>query len=130
MLPILSASGGQIAQANGSQYVAAFGHELGGDPARIALLAAHRLIAAQITPRILVDVAQVAVLPRPDGSHRIFSPLFRKKDRFPTPSDPTGVILSSAAVDVLSGLQCDPLAQRPDWFVLSAADADSAKLDG
>lgn len=121
--PVLTASGGQIVQTNGSQYVAAFGHDVGDNPARIALMAARRLLAAKLSARLLVDVAAVSVQLRPDGSRRVFSPVFTKKDRFPASTDPAGVLLTGAAIEVLPHLKVSPADGRPDRFMLDLSPA-------
>ncbi|MEY4582682.1 MAG: hypothetical protein RL701_7385, partial [Pseudomonadota bacterium] len=117
--PVVTASGGQIVQTNGSQYVAAFGHDVGDNPARVALVAAHRLFAAKLSPRLLVDVAQVTVQNRPDGSRRVFSPVFSRKDRFPTASDPIGVLLTTAASEVLPDLKTSAIEGQADRFAVA-----------
>jgi serine/threonine protein kinase/tetratricopeptide (TPR) repeat protein len=116
---VVTAAGGQIVQTNGSQYVAAFGHDVGDNPARVALVAAHRLLASKLSQRLLVDVATVSVQNRPDGSRRIFSAVLSKNDRFPTANDPIGVMFTSAAFEVLPDLESNPLEGRPDRFVLA-----------
>ncbi|MET0390867.1 MAG: protein kinase, partial [Polyangiales bacterium] len=115
---VVTAAGGQIVQTNGSQYVAAFGHDVGDNPARVALVAAHRLSAARLAPRLLVDVASVSVQNRPDGSRRIFSPVFTKKDRFPSDADPPGVQLTAAANEVMPDLIATKVEGKGDRYVL------------
>jgi hypothetical protein len=115
---VVTAAGGQIVQANGSQYVVAFGHDVGDNPARIALLAANRLIAAKLVQRLLIDVATVSVQTRPDGSRRIFSTVLGRADRFPVPTDPFGVVLTSAAAEVLPDVESHPVEGRSDRFAL------------
>ena len=115
---VVTATGGQIVQTNGAQYVAAFGHDIGDNPARIAMAVSHRLRSGKLTERILVDVVTVSVQQRPDGSRRIFSPVLTKTDRFPTAKDPDGVMLTAAAADVLPDLEPQAIAGRPDRFVV------------
>jgi len=115
---VVTAAGGQIVQANGAQYVAAFGHDVGDNPARIALAAANRLIAAKLVQRLLVDVVTVSVQTRPDGSRRIFSTVLAKLDRFPVQADPLGVMLTGAAAEVLPDVELNPVEGRADRFAL------------
>ncbi|HET8937148.1 MAG TPA: protein kinase [Polyangiales bacterium] len=115
---VVTSTGGQIVQTNGAQYVAAFGHDIGDNPARIAMVVAHRLASSKLTQRILVDVATVSVQQRPDGSKRIFSPVLTKTDRFPTVKDPEGVMLTAAAADVLPDLEPQLIEGRTDRFTV------------
>jgi eukaryotic-like serine/threonine-protein kinase len=115
---VVTASGGQIVQTTGVQYVAAFGHDIGDNPARIAMVVAHRLRSTRVAERILVDVVTVSVQQRPDGSRRIFSPVLTKTDRFPTAKDPSGVMLTSAAADVLPDLEPQAIEGRSDRFTV------------
>jgi len=115
---VVTSTGGQIVQTNGAQYVAAFGHDIGDNPARIAMLVSHRLRSSKLTERILVDVVTVSVQQRPDGSRRIFSPVLTKTDRFPTATDPEGVMLTAAAADVLPDLEPQALEGRTDRFMV------------
>jgi eukaryotic-like serine/threonine-protein kinase len=115
---VVMATGGQIVQTNGAQYVAAFGHDIGDNPARIAMVVAHRLVSGKLTERILVEVATVSVQQRPDGSRRIFSPVLTKTDRFPTANDPSGVMLTASAADVLPDLEPQAVPNRSDRFTV------------
>ncbi|MET0342572.1 MAG: protein kinase [Polyangiales bacterium] len=121
--PALTAAGGQIVQTNGAQYVGAFGHDAGDNPARVALMAARRLLSSKLTTRLLVDVATVSVQLRPDGSRRVFSPVFARKDRMPTNADPLGVLLTGAALEVLPHLKVSPVDGSADRFALDLAPA-------
>ncbi|MDB4986122.1 MAG: hypothetical protein JWN04_1300 [Myxococcaceae bacterium] len=114
---LVTSSGGQIVQTNGAQYVAAFGHDVGDNPVRIAFAAAQRLTMAKLVERSLVDVAQVSVQARPDGSRRLFSPLFAKKDRFPTASDPLGIVLTGPATEVIPDLRIAAVEGKQDRFL-------------
>jgi tetratricopeptide (TPR) repeat protein len=116
---VITASGGQIVHTSGTQYVAAFGHDVGDNPARVALLAAHRMRASSIAQRLLVDVATVSVQKRPDGSRRIFAALFAKTDRYPGATDPLAIMLTKAASEVLPALELHPLSSKPDHFTLA-----------
>ncbi|HMF41188.1 MAG TPA: protein kinase [Polyangia bacterium] len=116
-----SAVGAEIAHSAGTQVVLAFGHEVGDNPTRAATAAAQMVIARGLTARTLVDLAMVSIQARPDGSRRYTSPLFTKKERYPTEADPSGVLLSLAAIEVLPDVASEPLRERPDVVLLSRA---------
>jgi tetratricopeptide (TPR) repeat protein len=119
-----TAVGAQLAHSAGTQIVFAFGHEVGDNPTRAAAVAAQMLITRGLTTRALVDLASVSIQARPDGSRRYQSPLFTKKERYPAASDPPGVLLSSAAVEVLPDMPSSELPNRPGVFVIErVADA-------
>jgi eukaryotic-like serine/threonine-protein kinase len=115
----LTASGGQLLQTSGQKFVAGFGHDAGDNPARMALLAAQRLYAGKLTQRPLVEVAQVSLQLRADGSRHVFSPLFAKKDQFPLATDPAGVLLSASVLEVLPHLKVSPLDGFANRFLLA-----------
>src|SRR4029079_15248374 len=85
------------------------------------------VISRGITARALVDLAMVSIQARPDGSRRYTSPLFTKKERYPTEADPSGVLLSVAAVEVLPDVQSEPVPGREDVVRVSRA-ADASEL--
>jgi eukaryotic-like serine/threonine-protein kinase len=127
---LVSSSGGQIVQTNGAQYVAAFGHDLGDNPVRIALAAAQRLLLGKLVERCLVDVASVSVQARPDGQKRVFSPLFAKKERFPTLTDPAGVLFTTAASEVLPEVRLAAVLGKPDRFAVVVSPQHDATTYG
>lgn len=128
---LITATGGQIVQAHSARYVAAFGHDLGDNPARIAVSVAQRLRADKLSERVLIDVATVSVRQRPDGTRRIFSPVLTKADRFPSVSDPKGVTLTAAAAEVLPELEREAIAGRAERFiVVGRAGADESTSFG
>lgn len=110
---IVNVMGGQLAHVSGSQRVVAFGHEAGDNPTRRAMHAAENLIARGHSERVLVDIASLAVQTRPDGTRRYVSPLFLKKDRYPTASDPQGIMISVAGWEVLPELEVIAIPGRP-----------------
>jgi len=116
-----SAVGAEIAHSAGTQVVLAFGHEVGDNPTRAAAAAAAMVIARGLTARALVDLAMVSIQARPDGSRRYQSPLFAKKERYPTEADPSGVLLSVAAVEVLPDVASEPVPGREDVVLVSRA---------
>ncbi|MET0285796.1 MAG: protein kinase [Polyangiales bacterium] len=127
---LVTSSGGQIVQTTGSQYVAAFGHDVGDNPVRSAFAAAQRLALAKLTQRALVDVAQVTVQQRPDGSKRLFSAVFAKKDRLPAATDPAGITFTGPATEVIPDLTVVPVPNRSDRFLVSAAGHNDATVYG
>jgi serine/threonine protein kinase len=127
---LVTSSGGQIVQTTGSQYVAAFGHDVGDNPVRSAFAAAQRLALAKLTQRALVDVAQVSVQQRPDGSKRLFSAVFAKKDRIPAVTDPAGITFTGPATEVMPDLTVVPVPNRSDRFLVSAAGHNDATVYG
>ncbi|HEY2899844.1 MAG TPA: tetratricopeptide repeat protein, partial [Polyangia bacterium] len=108
----LTSVGAHLAHTAGVQFVAAFGHEVGDNPTRSAAAAAEMFIARDLCKRALVDLASVSIQPRPDGTRRYQSPLFTRKEQYPAPSDPEGVLLSAAAAEVLPDVAVDPIAGR------------------
>jgi eukaryotic-like serine/threonine-protein kinase len=116
----LAALGGQLAQTSGSQYIAVFGHEVGDNPARSAMRAAQGLIDRGLCSRALVDVAQVSIQVRPDGTRRFMSPLFTRKDRFPRSVHPPGALMTKAAVEVVPDLPTVPVTDHDGLFKFDA----------
>ncbi len=126
----LTALGGQLAQASASRYVGVFGHEVGDNPARVALLSAQRMLERQLCQRVLVDVAPVAIQLRPSGERRFFSNLFARKDRYPLLSDPRGILLTESAADVLSDVPRQATTDRPGVFRVRLSDGTDVTTFG
>ncbi|HEX5657800.1 MAG TPA: protein kinase [Polyangiales bacterium] len=127
---LITSSGGQIVQTTGAQYVAAFGHDVGDNPVRSAFAAAQRLALGKLTKRALVDVAPISVQQRPDGSKRLFSAVFTKKDRYPADTDPAGITFTGPATEVMPDLTVVPVPNRSDRFLVSAAAQSDATVYG
>ncbi len=108
--PRLTALGGQLAHASGGRYVAVYA--AGDNPARSARNAAQELVRQGLTDRVRVDVGTVSVQQRPDGSKRFLSPVFTRKERFPSTVDPAGVSLTPAADEVLDAPPPDAVERR------------------
>jgi tetratricopeptide (TPR) repeat protein len=119
--------GAQLANAAGTQYVLAFGHELGDNPTRAAANAAEMFVGRGVCARALVDLAQVSIQARPDGTRRYQSPLFTKKEQYPGEDDPAGVLLSAAAVEVLPDAPIEPVPHRPGVALLQKVTQASEK---
>jgi eukaryotic-like serine/threonine-protein kinase len=119
--------GAQLANTAGTQYVLAFGHEVGDNPTRAAANAGEMLVGRGLCARALVDLAQVSIQARPDGTRRYQSPLFTKKEQYPGEADPLGVLLSAAAVEVLPDIPTDPVPDRPGVMLLKKVTQASEK---
>ncbi len=115
----ISVVGGQLAHTAGTQIVIAFGHEVGDNPTRAAAGAAQLFIDRGLCRRVYVDLASVSIQARPDGTRRYQSPLFAKKDQYPTDADPLGVLLSRTAADVLPDISTQPVGGRPGVVVVA-----------
>ncbi|MET0594981.1 MAG: protein kinase [Polyangiaceae bacterium] len=112
----LTALGGQLAQTSGVQYIAVFGHEVGDNPARSAMRAAQGLIDRGLCSRALVDVANVTIQMRADGTRRFMSPLFARKDRFLRSVHPPGAMMTKAAIEVVPDLPTVPVTDHDGLF--------------
>jgi tetratricopeptide (TPR) repeat protein len=117
----MASVGAQLAHAAGTQYVLAFGHEVGDNPTRAAANAGEMMVARGLTKQALVDLASVSIQARPDGTRRYQSPLFAKKEQYPGESDPEGILLSSGALEVLPDLSVEPVPGRPGTARLQKA---------
>ncbi|HEY3594259.1 MAG TPA: protein kinase, partial [Polyangiaceae bacterium] len=117
----LTTLGGQLAQASGAKYVAVFGHELGDNAGRSAMLAGQGLVHRKMCAKVLVDVAQVLIQTRPDGGRRFISPLFTRKDRFPQPAHPEGLIMTRAAAEVLPDMPTVPIEGSDELFTFDVS---------
>jgi tetratricopeptide (TPR) repeat protein len=116
-----SSVGALLAHTAGAQYVLAFGHEVGDNPTRAAATAGEMIVARGIAERVLVDLASVSIQARPDGSRRYQSPLFAKKEQYPAETDPRGVLLSAAALEVLPEIAVEPVPGRAGFALLQKA---------
>jgi tetratricopeptide (TPR) repeat protein len=119
--------GAQLAHAAGTQYVLAFGHELGDNPTRAAANAADMFVARGLCARALVELAQVSIQARPDGTRRYQSPIFSKKEQYPGEADPAGVILTAAALEVLPDVATEAVPHRPGAALLQKVTQASEK---
>ena len=111
--------GAQLAHYAGARIVLAFGHEVGDNPTRAATAAGQMIVSRGLAARALVHLASVSIQARPDGSRRYHSPLFAMNDRYPGDADPTGVLLTAAAVEVLPDASTQPVPGRADVFALA-----------
>ncbi len=91
---------GQLGDVRRRSYVAVFGHESDENPVALAVRAARGLVSAGLATRVLVDIDRVAVQVRPDGTRRHVSGAFLRLERFPSTSDPSGVLITVAAAEV------------------------------
>jgi serine/threonine protein kinase/tetratricopeptide (TPR) repeat protein len=120
--------GGQLAHASGGRVVIVYGHDLGDNPARPALRAAHELIRGGVATRVRLDVGQVSVQARADGSKRFLSPLFGRAERFPSEADPPGVSVTAAASDVLSDPAAAPSIPPPPASLTPAPSPETDRV--
>ncbi len=93
---------GHIMRATGGRYVVAFGHEADENPVRLAIRAAQDLVARGICERVWIDLANVSVTMRPDGSKRLLSPHLARTGQAPLPAGTAPILLSPAARAVLT----------------------------
>ncbi|MCG8420773.1 MAG: protein kinase [Proteobacteria bacterium] len=113
---VSEASSGAIAHVEDTRYVLVFAHVSGSNPVQRALHAAGQLLGRARCQRVRVELGQVTVREAENRRITYFSPVFRKTDRYPQPSDPPGVSISAAAAAVLADLSVEPLAELPGWF--------------
>lgn len=119
--------GGQLAHASAPRYVAIYSHEVGENPAKRALRAAHDLVKHGVCERAVIDLAHVSIQTRADGSPRFISALFFRSDRFPHAGDPEGVFLAPTAAQELPGTEGAELPGRK-WLHLGHAPSSSGLL--
>jgi eukaryotic-like serine/threonine-protein kinase len=105
----LASLGAQLAHASGRRYAGVYGHDVGENPGRRAVRAAAELCRRGFCERALVDLAQVSVRTRRDGSRRFLSLLFGRDDPYPTEEDPLGVTLTSTVAALLPSTLFTPL---------------------
>lgn len=95
----LRALGGQLVHGAGGRYAAVFGQNVAENPAHRALLAAEELVRNGLCARARVDVAQVVVQTRRDGTRRYLSPTLARAALYPAPGDaPVSITPAAAAV--------------------------------
>ena len=112
----LATFGGQMAFHEGTRFAGAFDPDVGENPVQRARQAAEGLAAQNLAPAALVDVATVTVQRRPGGPARYLSPVFSRKDRYPTDEDPSTLLLTAAAAEALPDMPCEPLPDREGLF--------------
>ena len=122
----ISVAGGELAHMAGAQVVVAFGHEVGDNPARAALRAAQLFVDRGLGLRAYVDLGSVAITRKPDGTRRYQSPLFAKKEQYPTDADPEGVLLARAAADLLPDVVTEATRRAEVALVKRGEDAAEA----
>ena len=115
---------GQIAHAQPGLAVYAFAHRAGHSPGQRALSAAAALAESGMAERLVIDVGDVRVRPRPGGP-RLFSAAFSEAARYPGASDPAGILLTTAARALVPGVPCEPALSRPGAFRLSPGSAEN-----
>ncbi|MCG8424303.1 MAG: protein kinase [Proteobacteria bacterium] len=109
---VLEHAGGTLAFGNGKQYVGVFSQDRNSNPVRRAILRAAALVKKGLCSRAFVDVISVAARRRRTGSMWFSSRSFTRKENYPTQSDPYGVMVSSDAAGMVTGLMGVKLAHR------------------
>jgi tetratricopeptide (TPR) repeat protein len=123
----LAELGAGLARADG-RFAAVFDFEGGENPARRALLAAQSILEAGLAPRVVVDVAPVTVVPRPDGGRRYLSPLFSRDDSFAGGDDPAGLLCTERAAEIFRDLARRPV--RAGLFHLVGTQPPASAREG
>ncbi len=108
----VTAMGGTLAHAEGHRCVVVFDAGSGENPVELALRAADRVFAMGLAPTALVDLVPTLVRPRPGGGDRYLSDAFHDPRSWPRVSDPTGVLVTKRAAEVLVGVALDPVPVR------------------
>jgi tetratricopeptide (TPR) repeat protein len=108
----LGSYGGTLAHLSPPQIAAVFDSSAAENPVRRAVGAAHALVARNLARRALVDLGSVTSFQRADGSMRYVGALFTQTDRYPRTSDPEGVLLTSAALELVPELDTSEVAAR------------------
>ncbi len=124
--PLLEPYAGQMAHAQPGMAVYAFGHRAGHSPGQRALAAGNALLARGLAERLIVDVGDVRLRPRPGGP-RLFSPSFTEAARYPTANDPPGILLTAAAGALVPSVPCQPWPGRPGHFLIEGPTADQTQ---
>jgi hypothetical protein len=117
----LASFGGQLAHVDGARFVGVFEAVASDNPVRRAVDAALGLSALGATSSFVVDLAQVTVQRRSDGSKRFLSRLFRRGDRYPDrggQANAEGVRITAAARGALGGAPALAIEGRSDLFLL------------
>ena len=120
--------GGQLAHVGTGQGACAFTHRAGDTPGPRALAAAQALLAKGLAQRLIIDVASVTVKPRPDGPARLIGAVFSQAARYPTTSDPEGILIAAAARALLPRSAGAAAPGRPEHFlVVEEVDDDRTR---
>ncbi|TKD07853.1 hypothetical protein E8A74_16290 [Polyangium fumosum] len=125
--------GGHVMRASSGRYAVAFGHEADENPVRLAIRAAQDLVARGICERVWIDLANVSVTTRPDGSKRLLSPHLARIGQAPLPASTAPILLSPAARGVLTEADLSELlslfgAKAVEESELSGAEDPTTRL--
>lgn len=121
--------GAELANASPALGVAlVWGHDAAENPVRKAYEAATRLIELGLAARACVALLPVTVQTRSNGVRRFVAAALSKPDSYPNDRDPEGVLVTTAALDVLPNVTAYPdvIAGRPQW--LRARSQESREL--
>ncbi|MCG8418509.1 MAG: protein kinase [Proteobacteria bacterium] len=115
---LVEASGGTLAHLSGRRGCAVFDPDGGKEPITRPLRAARSLTLNGLCQRVVIDIGSVELRRRQNRPRRYRSPLFRRADRFPRASDPPGVLLSRAALDLARARNDEPELIRDGlWYL-------------
>lgn len=103
---------GQLAHVDGTRMCALFDATSDATPFARALRAAEILIGSHLCRTVILDLDTVTVRQRRRGAVGYRSRLFDSVERYPTATDPPGVLLGSAVADLLPGDAVAPVVLR------------------
>jgi len=115
-------SGGQLVQAKGRDYVAAFTRTRNDSPMQAALAAGHVLLRRGLVDRTLADVVAATVRRKPDGSERISSKALQSGHEPLDETIPLGVLVTVRAARSLPDLAHREVPGHDDLRLVTAGD--------
>jgi tetratricopeptide (TPR) repeat protein len=104
------AAGGKLAHVGAGRYAVVFEPGARDNAVRLALDAAASAIDAELAPRALVDLAQVAVVDGASGPRYLGLP--DREDDWPRPGDPAALLLTARAAAVVPEAVLEPCPGR------------------
>jgi tetratricopeptide (TPR) repeat protein len=107
----LAAGGGQLAEVGRNGGVGVFGEKTSENPVRRAIRLADSLLARKACRNAVVDLAQVVVRKKPDGSERYVSATFARLQKQLETLTVGGLFLTDAAGELLPERRGEPLPE-------------------
>ena len=107
----LAAGGGQLAEVGRNGGVGVFGEKTSENPVRRAIRLADSLLARKACRSVAVDLAQVVVRKKPDGSERYVSATFARLQKQLETLTGSGLFLTEAAGELLPDRRGEPLPE-------------------
>jgi tetratricopeptide (TPR) repeat protein len=101
LVKALAAGGGELAEVGHGGGVGVFGEKTSENPVRRAMRLADGLLARKICHSVLVDIASVAVRPKPNGGERYSSAVFARLQRDLEALNTEGLFLTVAASELV-----------------------------